>query len=512
MKKTKLFAILVLNVMTTMVFAQYNPSISASEKDGLVNYTIQNAGAQTHVFVFNGDGTFGIQIPPKHKFAPDSTGYTTEAYFVRRYDTNLPTRRTTQTGRVESGSSYTNPPLKMSTPIDIMTSWATAYNYEHFYILGFQNTSSDTVKGCIDFSYHTSEMTIDTPNIRVYNNWVSNRTSSTLTGSLNKKQQWDFIDLLPNEIRYVYIPSFVKVKPGKMINTSASYKVNCSSNGSGSGSTTSRSVSRRYPHDPNFKIVDKDCYLPFFSEKQKLTYMIGFFNDGEDYAQNVYLTDELSSFLIPSNFAFLDAEYPGTVSIQINQNEVKIDLINIMLPGTNQTIPKAFSYDDAFSYVIFSVCTVPNLLPGCIENQAEIIFDNESSFITNIAETCTYYTPESGFSCIDPISTCVRRREATYDYEVEELPVGHSPVSFQVYPSPFVDLINVSVAFQPTFSTGFTIELMDYTGKTIKQLSQSDGQFELFEKQFYLDDLPKGIYLMVLKTKHAIYTEKIIKL
>ena len=45
----------------------------------------------------------------------------------------------------------------------------------------------------------------------------------------------------------------------------------------------------------------------------------------------------------------------------------------------------------------------------------------------------------------------------------------------------------------------------------MKRLFQGKVEIELFEKHFYIHDLPKGIYMLVIKTIDGIHTKKIIK-
>ena len=95
---------------------------------------------------------------------------------------------------------------------------------------------------------------------------------------------WDFVNLLPGETRHVYVPATVMQGAGSLIDMS----VSMTSTSQVFDPVDAHPVFfvRRYPHDPNFKIVDKNCLGYGLSSGQKLEYSIGFFNDGNYYANN----------------------------------------------------------------------------------------------------------------------------------------------------------------------------------------------------------------------------------
>jgi uncharacterized repeat protein (TIGR01451 family) len=480
------------------VYAQ-TPNIEInSNANGLVNYEIINAGQQTHIFTLFGDGTFSSLQQPKHKFDSNTVGYSTETYFARAYDPNLPPKKTVQTGRVSGGNPYVNPIIKMTGDIDILTSWATAKGYENFYIIAFRNTTSAIpIKGCIEFLYNTNEIDVNFPNIKVYNTWVSNRTVANIPGKLNQKIKWDFTNLKQNETRYIYVPAKTLTAIGKKINVEAKYKINCGAN---SSSSSGKFLSRRYPHDPNFKIVNRECIKPYLNEQQQLVYTIGFFNDGTDFAKDVYVTDVLSNHLDEHSISLVD--YEVQPNLIINNRTLHLDFLDLNLPGTNQTIPETYSYDDAFSHVSFKICTQPNL-NQCILNTAKIVFDTQLDFFTNTAIIC------ADIECNDyEICQPLQRNQS----QSEPIQFDHSEiVTFNVHPNPASSQIDITIDFKSQKTTKFIITLMNYSGKTIKELIVNQHDSSQFARTFYLEELSSGLYFMTLETEHERFTKKIIK-
>ena len=503
-KKTLLIlGVLFLNFLSKPAYTQDSIRIQ-SNVDGKVDYQLDLADPKSHVFILYGDGYFGTQKRPIHKFPSDSIGYTTEAYIVKPYKPNKPPKKLVSTDSTGTGSTHTNTPIKMTGNVDILTSWATASGHENYYIIAFQNSDdTSTVDGCIELYFKESELDIKPLKIREYNNWVTNRSLDTIsTNSFDRKITWQFSGLAHQETHYIYVPGTVNLKVGQNLKIETKYKVNCQGSGSsstGSGAGSNGFMVRRYPHDPNFKIVDQEC-LDVNTPFQSFEYTIGFFNDGDYFAQDVFVKDTISQDLDLNSFQFSGTEfhYPD---IFFNDREVNFEFININLPGTEQEHPMSYSYEDASTFFKFTICNQTPVYPDmCIENRAEIIFDNQPAFITNTASVCEQE------ECLTATHCGTHRN----NFQEEQSDLAKQDPAFEIYPNPFTDRINVSFNLEEE-DTKFTLELVDYSGKPIRQLAQSRGTFQNFEKQYYLDNLPKGIYMIVLRTDQNIYTQKIIK-
>ena len=348
--KQTLLAILVFSFQAFNSFSQDSVSI-LSNANGLVQYNIQTTTPNTHVFTLFGDGYFSIQNQPVHKFAQAPNGYSTETYFAKPYHPNLPPSKIVETGGIGTGSTYVNPPMNMFGEVDLLTSWAPAYQFENFFIIAFRNLGQSAQTGCVELHFKDAEINVNTPNIKVYNNWVYNlQISASSEPGFNKKLTWDFSNLL-NETRFVYIPANVLSQIGSEVTLLVNKKVGCNAIGN---RRTVNFLVRAAPHDPNFIRVNKDCISPTNPE-QRLEYTIGFFNDGHYFANDVYLINHLPPLLRSTSANIIDYEYLPSSSL--SENQLNISFLNIDLPGTNQVYPTAFSYEDAFSYITYEICS-----------------------------------------------------------------------------------------------------------------------------------------------------------
>ncbi|WP_046755773.1 T9SS type A sorting domain-containing protein [Kordia jejudonensis] len=500
MKTTKyltyVFLLWICFIFTT--HAQYSPTINISqEASGLVAYDINNAGDNTFVFTLFGDGTFSSQSMPTHIFPPNQSGYISESYFVRAYDPNLPPKKVANISPVGTNTgTLTNPTISMTGEVDLMTSWATAQHYENFYIIAFRNTSAATYPGgCLEFHYNNNEISVNQSNTKIYNNWVSNQSIPLPSSTHTHKITWNFFNLLPNEVRYVYVPAETLVPVGQTIHLDVQLKTDCASRGINSPHSF---LSRKYPHDPNFKIANKQCVKSSLSDHQELIYTIGFFNDGEYFAKDVFVKDHLPSDLDPNKISLVD--YEVQPSWFEEDDVLDFEFLNINLPGTNQTSPKVYSYDEAFTYFSFKICTKENL-KGCISNEASIIFDTQPEFITDISEVCAYE------DCTD-YDLC----NADANKSNMEIPVNNiKPLEFSVFPNPVKNQLNIKVNFNTQKTTELSISLLDFSGKVIKSYTIPTQNSLIFTKIIDLKDVSSGLYFITLKNNEGQYTRKVIK-
>ncbi|MEM9823008.1 MAG: T9SS type A sorting domain-containing protein, partial [Bacteroidota bacterium] len=167
---------------------------------------------------------------------------------------------------------------------------------------------------------------------------------------------------------------------------------------------------------------------------------------------------------------------------------------DIYLPGTDQVYPKTYSYEEASTFVSFSICTIADLEVGdCIENEAKITFDDQSPYITEPAIVCT---PEQ----CDAAVPCWGEWEKHYNPK-------QAASKFQIYPNPFDDRINLQWPHQ--IDGNCRVNLMDFSGKKVCQLYE--GEVAHLPKIFDLSKVDKGIYLIRITTTSEILTKKIVK-
>lgn len=493
------------------VHAQNNTGIDfLTDGNGFVKYeTRADEIEKTYTFTLFGDGTFSTLKNPGHIFTPNNTGYTTETYFALAYDPNLPPKQIIQVPPFSANgtpnpTSFVNPTIQMTNDIHLMTSWATAYDYENYYIIAFTNTTSQSpIEGCIEFYYSDEEIDVNFSDIKEYNNWVTNKTPMHINGP-NHKISWQFTGLQFNEIRYVYIPAVTKTAIGEKLNLRVKYIIDCKER----GKTTEldyQFLTRRYPHDPNFKIVNKECIQPGISEKQELIYTIGFFNDGEYFAQDVYVKDQFINTLDENSIRLID--YEVEPSWYEDNGVAHFNFFGINLPGTNQTIPHMYTYDDASTYFSFKVCTSTNLT-DCIKNTASIVFDTQPIFYTNTSKICAYGDCSDYDICSIDNSQRNQTETATQFIKPEDTT---EKIEFTAFPNPATNVLNININFNTQENSDFTIELIDFSGRILKEFNQQKQNSSIFTKTIDLKNLSNGLYFITLKTHKGIYTKKVIK-
>ncbi|MEO1259925.1 MAG: T9SS type A sorting domain-containing protein [Bacteroidota bacterium] len=518
MGKNRLFAVITLIALFTAdyTFAQINGSMT-DYGNGFMGYDFTTPNNHNDlVFILYGDGSFGYGHSTFHQYSfnPNQPDYTMTAFSAKKNDTNVPDRMIINTGSIPQGSGsgfFVNPQVWMPTPVEIKTSWSPAPNHENYFIVSFKNpTSLPIASGRVELNYNGSDVTVNTGGILLYDNAASVSVNFPFNPAFTDVMAWSFNNLEPYETRHIYVPATVNGATGSLIGMSV--KMTSTSQAFDPVVSSPRFFVRRYPHDPNFKIVDKECLAYGVPSGQKLNYTIGFFNDGNYYANNVYIRDELSQYLMGPTVNVLNYEHPPAWAE--NNQMLDMTFAGIMLPGINQNNGQTFySYSDASSYVTFSVCTADNLYNtdegGCISNVAEIQFDNQQIYQTEPATVCL----EEQCQVYDP--DCPAESD-TGDGTIGIAPPPSPPSTeaaspLSVSPNPTSGDINVIVDFKEAPKNGFSLEVLDNYGVQVKQLTDQENANAYFMDKFNLSDLPKGVYVIVLRAEESVYFEKLIK-
>ena len=507
-KTTRILALfLCLGLFTAMVETVTMNAISINGSSGSFtgnfSFNIQTAVPNTHVFTLFGDGTFSCLRGPNvlHNYESSSTGYTARSFYVKPYEPNPPPEESVNTGSVNANGGA-NTPISMSGEIDILTSWAPSSGNENYYIIAFRNTTSTSpIDGSIELHYNNNDISINFADILEYN-YVYNRNSATILSSgYNQKLKWEFSNLNFGETRFVYVPATVALRAFDNLNLHANLKIN-GQGGFGDDDGQSKGVNSnflvlRYPHDPNFKIVNRK-EVNYYQEFQQLEYTVGFFNDGENFADDVFLSDKLSEQLNPGTLTITDSEYPYYYSL--SGTTAHIDYWGIMLPGINQDSPENYSYQDAFSYLKFQICTeLDPIFKNCIENAVDIEFTGQPILTTNRAISCK--VEQGSYTPCAPIFIPPPMFRATAENAIEML----------VTPNPFSNLLTIEIN-KPTKKLSLIhVDLLDVSGKEVQQLYKTNAGNVNVVEAFDLSTLPSGMYFIRLKTENEILTEKVIK-
>lgn len=197
-------------------------------------------------------------------------------------------------------------------------------------------------------------------------------------------------------------------------------------------------------------------------------YRIRFENIGTFAAENIVVVDEIdeSKFDV-STLVPLDASHD--FETRITGNKVEFIFEGIQLP-----------FDDATNdgYVIFKIKTLPNLKLGdSFSNQASIYFDFNFPIITN-NETTTIVEEHLGVG--------------DFDF-ADELTVYPNPVADRLYITPKNDTLLQS------------LEIYNLQGQMVLSVPQ------VSKMSFEVSHLPKGTYLVKVKTDRGESVTKIVK-
>lgn len=493
-------------IASSLPLAAQDPPVSVSTSIGennLVTYEITGIDSSAHIFTLYGDGTFGNLFTPQHQFL-GGEDYTTTLFVMKNYETIVPTivNEPIDDLALIGPHLIDNPEIAMDGEVDIMTSWAPAAGLENFFIIAFRNESVGApLNGDIVFHYSDSEISLSGEIIEK-EGWVgeSSNVSSELPDYSNKLV-WSFADLAFQETRFVYVPATVNLATEEMLNFKVEYLVQ-RDEGQAASIQDAREESflvRRRPHDPNFKVVNKTCIHPN-APAQTLEYTIGFFNDGDSFAEKVVLDDELSVWLNPATVESLDAEYFHTISL--DGSEMTITFVDINLPGTNQVYPQVYSYDQAATYIKFSICTMGPIPSGdSINNTASITFDEELPINTSTA------TLVSGQPCTE-FEAC---EAGAIEPKKAAAESASKATVFSAYPNPMTDDLTIQISDDLVLAGAVNLAILDYTGKSVQQLWQTTKGLTTFQQQFDLSDLAPGLYWLSLTTSDKVYTQKLIK-
>lgn len=289
-------------------------------------------------------------------------------------------------------------------------------------------------------------------------------TSSTATGFT-----YDFTNLQPNEIRYIYVtmqvPTIPTVNLGDVLTNTASISVSSGeSNANNNSATLSQVVVGSY--DPNDKTESHGGKIVHasFTSNDYLTYTIQFENTGTYYAENVRISDVLDAKLDEVTVKMVSSSHTNTLTRVGNMLTWNMNGIDLLPSGKG--------------YVTFQIKPKPGYAIGdIIPNTASIYFDFNPPIITNTFQT----------EFVNTMSVS--------DFENQ---------SFVVYPNPTNSLITFSSKDNSQMID--SIVLIDLLGKTIQT-----KKVNAIATTIDLTDLSKGIYFAKVKSGNQMSTVKIMK-
>lgn len=353
----------------------------------------QNTNPNSAFFYLFDDGHFSIQKEPTHQYH-NTSSYTTQVFAASPYSVSLPSKQVIGINPISNtattGSSTANSFLG-NKKLNIGESWSAAEGYELIYILSFaypcSTVQNTPISGALEF-----HMDQDISMYSFYNprtDWSSpgiySPSGSTEPGC-NDKITWHFYNLTPGEVRHVYIHVSIPQGLNKAALSSVAKTI---MEGSPNCNVTESKLTmlKRYPHDPNGMSVNFQEIPPALSESRKLKYTVYFQNSGNYYAEDVLINTFFNGPIDINNINVLSSSAPVT-NITSNSNGLSFLMDNHRLPGSNQTFPYTYSYDQTTGFIEFTLCTNPYLAMGDkIEGHANIVFDTQPEIMTNTVKT-----------------------------------------------------------------------------------------------------------------------------
>jgi hypothetical protein len=223
-------------------------------------------------------------------------------------------------------------------------------------------------------------------------------------------------------------------------------------------------------YDPNYKFVNQSKLIDIDSINtfEYFEYTIHFQNEGNYFAKNIYIEDEISSHLDINSLQVIDYSHPVTTSI--HNNKIKFSFDSIMLPWKDA--------DELGSqgFVHFKIKKVNNLeLGDTINNTAYIYFDYNPAIITNQTQNII---------CEDAIN------------DIGELNTSNQENNILIYPNPSAN--DISIIFDKAYNG--EISILNTNGQILEKsvLSSSSLTHHLSVKH-----LNPGIYFLKFDQKNS---------
>ncbi len=230
----------------------------------------------------------------------------------------------------------------------------------------------------------------------------------------------------------------------------------------------------RTSYDPNMKSVYPagEGVDGFIKPDQSMIYTIDFQNTGNFMATNIFVLDTIDTQTLDLNtLEILDYSHPMNFRI-INNNILKFNFDNIMLPDSNSNEPQSHGY---VSFRIDQKAALPDGTK--IENKVGIYFDYNPAVITN--------------TTLNTINRFIG---------IEEVQ-GNTVSLFQVYPNPTSCRLNVEL------EAGLykaSISLYDLNGRKLLQREVDD------RATLDVSHLPAGIYILSAGTEAGSQQKRVV--
>jgi len=223
-------------------------------------------------------------------------------------------------------------------------------------------------------------------------------------------------------------------------------------------------------YDPNDKLVsstDRTGNIRVGVDSDELIYTIRFQNTGNFYAEDVRITDDVSTALDLDSYKFVDASHD--VKVTFKDRQIIFSFDDIFLVDSTE------SFLESQGFVSFSIKPINYDLGLEIDNEANIYFDFNDPILTNTAESIVY----------DPtLSTA-----------------DGSVLDFDVYPQPAKDYVVIRKS-RSTQENASSYKIVNGLGK-IMRLGRVGAKVEVD-----VSDYPSGLYYVILMQEDVVVASR----
>lgn len=303
-------------------------------------------------------------------------------------------------------------------------------------------------------------------------NAISIISSTPVTTSSATGFTYSFTNLLPNEVRYIYVYMQVPVIPtvalGQLVTNSVTTTIPSGDmNVANNTSTLNQIIVGSYdPNDKSESHGEKIVHSTF-SSNEYLTYTIRFENTGTAEAINIRVNDVLDSQLDENSIRMVNASHPYVLDKVGSTLNWKFDGVNLPPSVANTQI--------GHGYIVFQVKPKTGFAVGdIIPNTANIYFDFNLAIVTNTVTT-----------------------EFVTTLAVNEFDTN----SVSVYPNPVHANLNLKNSSKIDF-----VEVISVLGQKVLIQNVND-----FDTKINMGSLEKGVYFVKVISEGKEKTIKIIK-
>jgi len=289
---------------------------------------------------------------------------------------------------------------------------------------------------------------------------------------------WAFVNLRPGQTRLNIINCKVKpTTPLSIVLTNNAYIYPIVNDTVPEDNFDKIYMTTRGSYDPNDKSVDFSTLLLDSAKmgKQFLEYTVRFQNTGTDTAFQIRIVDTLSSKLDLNSLELMSSSHTCQVSSKGQQLELYFP--NILLPDSNR------NENRSHGYVKFRIKPVTSVnLSDVINNTASIYFDYNLPVRTNNVVT----------SFRNNVITSVPT-------------INSGPDALYLYPNPALQ--SLTYELKNTIGQKSDMRIYDLSGRLLYQTTISNARGTLL-----VSFLPKGSYILEIKSKNKYFTNRFVKM